>query len=143
MNISVNRIFSYGLLAAALSFGASYASAQQVTFHLPSETHWGRAVLESGDYKMSGGQASLGQTEFLVRGDSGSAFELPLVTDTQRESNSSYLQLVNINGTYYVDEYVSGPSGKTYKFALPKAARHQEMARAGGTIVAVTDSDSR
>ena len=48
-----SRIFSLTALAVGLGLTAIPASAQQAAFHLPFAVHWGRTVLEPGDYKLS------------------------------------------------------------------------------------------
>ena len=35
-------------------------------------------------------------------------------------SNRSYLQLVNVNGTYFVRKYTSGITGRLLMFSVPK-----------------------
>lgn len=51
-NLSVSLVKVAVMVLVAGCFGATLASAQEVTgkFNLPFETHWGKAVLAPGDY---------------------------------------------------------------------------------------------
>ncbi|MBV8552933.1 MAG: hypothetical protein JOY54_16690 [Acidobacteriaceae bacterium] len=142
MNRPLNRI-GFAILAVVVSMSASHAAAQQATFHLPVTAHWGQAVLQPGDYKMTSPEPALGSSTFFVRGADMAAYTLPLTTEDRRASSSSYLQLVKVDGTYFVEEYNDGSAGKLFTFALPKAARRQTIAHASGPVVAVTQSALR
>ncbi|MBV8812593.1 MAG: hypothetical protein JO033_28300 [Acidobacteriaceae bacterium] len=52
MSVSMGRIVKFAALAAFVGAGLMQG-AEQATFHLPFTAHWGHAVLEPGDYKLS------------------------------------------------------------------------------------------
>ena len=139
MSLSLNRILVLGILSAAVTFAAGNSAGGQATFHLPVEAHWGLAVLEPGDYRITSPDLSHSPETFLIRGPGGGAFVLPFVTNTQESSKKSYLTLERVNDTYFVTNYSVGPVGKEYLFATPKPARHQSMTSTE-TIVAVTNA---
>jgi hypothetical protein len=128
MNILLNRIFSFALLAAAAGTGAAQA-AQQATFHLPYEAKWGNVTLAPGDYKMALPQISLGQREFLLRGENMNAWVMPMTTDVDalsiNPSDKNYLQLVNVDGVFFVSRYQAGTNSVIFNFKVPKS-RHKE-----------------
>lgn len=135
MYFKSSRAFVSTAVAAGLALTALQANAQQVKFHLPFEAHWGAAVLEPGDYTLSVPVAEL-QPIFRVSGDRKSSMILPMEMETQHTSSGSFLQLVNVNGTYFVKEYKSGPTGKTFSFAVPKPVVETSIASAGTTEIA-------
>jgi hypothetical protein len=136
MNILVGRILNLAALAAFASTGLMQG-AQQATFHLPVTAHWGRAVLEPGDYKMSLPAPYPGENQFLVRGARHSAFELPMLTDIKKPSRSSSLQLVKINGNYFVRQVSIGSTGKTFTFSVPKTSHRQEVETSENRTLAI------
>jgi hypothetical protein len=128
MNILLNRIFSFALLAAAAGTAAAQAG-QQVRFHLPYEAKWGNVALAPGDYSVVLPQVSLGQREFLIRGENGNAWVLPMATDVDalsiNPSDKNYLQLVNVDGVFFVSKYQAGANKVVFNFKVPKS-RHKE-----------------
>ena len=140
MNMSLSSTLSIALLSSALTLGAAKGNAEQASFHLPVEAHWNSAVLQPGDYRIVAPTLGVNEPAFVIRGDAGAIYALPLVADIQQTSNSSYLVLQKVNGTYFVTKYSSGVSGKAFLFATPKQARHQSIAKTNSTIVAVTNS---
>jgi hypothetical protein len=128
--MNMNRISSLGLLAITAAVGAAHAEVQ-AKFHLPVQARWGKMTLAPGDYKVSLPQASLGNRQFIVAGDRMTGVIQPLVTDEDRgttpNSSASYLQLVNVDGTYFIAQYRSGASGKTFSFAVPKPKHRLEI----------------
>lgn len=137
MNVLLGRIISLTALAAFASTGVMQA-AEQATFHLPVTAHWGMAVLQPGDYKLSLPSPGLGKTLLRVESTGNSVFELPLVVDVQSTSNSSYLQLREIDGNYYVTAFSSGESGKKYEFSAPKTRQKEQLAKSGDSSVSVS-----
>jgi hypothetical protein len=121
MHLSKNMI-GFALLASVLSVGSSFAE-QLVNFHLPVPVKWGNTILEPGDYRMEIPSSSLGLPSVNMKNAKRSVMVLPLMTsssDSSKLSNRSYLQLVNVNGTYFVRKYTSGVTGRTLTFAIPK-----------------------
>jgi hypothetical protein len=136
-----SRALSLAAIAAGLGLTAMNASAQQARFYLPVEAHWGRAVLEPGDYKLS---LPMGDSPnhliHLTGGGKGSMF-VPQVTETQQfDSSRSYIKLVNVKGTYFVREYKSGPAGLLFTFGVPKSSREALVASAPATTIQVADA---
>ena len=143
MNRFWNRMSGFGIIGAALILTAANAAAQQATFHLPFEAHWGMAVLQPGDYRLSAPENSLGRTEFYVRGQNMAAYALPLVAEEQPTSLRAYLVLVNVNGEYFVEQYSSGMAGKLFTFTIPKSARHESLAQRAGMVIPVKNTAVR
>ena len=141
MSLFFNRILVVSLLTSAITFAAGNGLGEHASFHLPVEAHWGTAVLQPGDYKMV--TPDFGQEAFVIRGPEGGVFVLPQVTDTNTVSDACYLKLQEVNGSYFIIEYLAGPAGKTYSFRAPKEARHQSFADGHGRLVAVTTSSMR
>jgi hypothetical protein len=136
----MNRMLSFGVLAMLAAVGAAQAG-EQARFHLPFEARWGGVVLAPGDYKVSLPETSLGVPQFILKGTDRDKYIQPLVTDYdggfRRDASRSYLQLVKVNGTYFVAKYCSGPTGKTFNFATPKHKRQVQMADQEAVEVAV------
>jgi hypothetical protein len=134
--MSMNRIFRFGLLVMTAAAGAVHA-AEQAKFHLPFGARWGEVTLAPGDYKVALPEASLGNRQFVVRGKDvqgkdKTGYVQPLVADSddslRHDPNHSYLQLVKVNGTYFVAKYRSGSTGQLFSFAVPKQKREVRMA---------------
>ena len=128
MRISFAHIFSLATVAA-LASTVTMQAAPQGKFHLSTPAYWGQAKLPAGDYTIVMPAPSLGHSGFLIEGDNKTVFEYPLVTNTTGEySASNILKLSEYDGNYYIREFASGATGKTFTFPVPKAIRRQEMA---------------
>ncbi len=127
MGISIARIIQSAGIVAFASTGLMQA-AQQATFHLPVAAHWGSVLLKPGDYHVSLPEISQGERAFRVTGNGKSMFELALTTDVRNASKHSQLELLPVNGNYFVREFSYGPIGRTFTFAVPKASRREEVA---------------
>jgi hypothetical protein len=129
--MSMNRIFSFGLLVMTAAAGAVHAG-EQAKFHLPFGVRWGEVTLAPGDYKVALPEASLGNRQFVVQGKDKTGYVHPLVADSddslRHDASHSYLQLVKVNGTYFVAKYRSGSTGQLFSFAVPKQKREVQMA---------------
>jgi hypothetical protein len=129
--MKMNRILSLSLAAMTIAAGAAHA-AVQAKFHLPFEARWGQVTLTPGDYQVLLPEPSLGNRQFLVTGDDRSGYIQPIVTDsyesTTRDASRGSLRLVKVNGAYFVSQYRSGASGKTFTFAIPKESRRTKWA---------------
>jgi len=121
--MSMRHIFSFGLLAMTIAAGSVHA-AVQAKFHLPVGARWGQMTLAPGDYKVLLPEGSLGVRQFTVKGDAKTGYVQPVVTDDNdglvNESGGSYLQLVKVDGTFFIAKYRSGATGKMFSFAVPK-----------------------
>jgi hypothetical protein len=121
MNIFVNRILGFGLLTA---LAGGLQAAEQAKFHLPMAVTWGSVVLQPGDYSVSLPQIGVAHREFVLN-NQGKTMFIPVMSTQERvteysSSDKSRLLLRNINGTYYVESYQSGPREKEFSFKLPK-----------------------
>lgn len=131
-------LLSFGTLAAALLLAASHASAQQSTFSLPFQAQIGGAKLRPGTYRMHLPTPTTSVRVVYLDGDNKVQAVLPRSIDYDRDaSGRSYLELVNIRGMYFVEKFVSGLSGATCRFAVPKMPISELMAKK--TYIPVTD----
>ncbi len=131
MYFSSSSILSLAALAAGLGLTATGASAQQATFHLPFAAHWGSTVLESGDYKLSDTTGQSGSHLIYVSQRGRGEVILPEASEIQPlHFDRSSLELVNVNGAYFVRRYRSALTGQVFTFAVPKAKPETEMASA-------------
>jgi hypothetical protein len=137
--MSMKHIFGFGLLVMTVAAGAAQAEVQ-AKFHLPFGARWGEMTLAPGDYVMQLPEASLGVRQFTVTGDHKTGYVQPVVTDYHdaltNDSDRSYLQLVKVNGTYFVTKYRSGATGKLFSFAVPthkhkKGTTEEEVVKLG------------
>jgi hypothetical protein len=136
--MSNNRLFGAATLALASALAVSHASAQEATFKLPVSAHFGNAMLQPGEYRMTVPSPVKSIYVIYLSGGGKVQATLPAVIDTQELSDRSYLELENVGGTYFVRKYISGVTGKAYTFSIPKAARRQTVANTPVTTVAVT-----
>jgi hypothetical protein len=124
--MKMKHILSYGLLITTIAVGSAHA-AVQAKFHLPVGVHWGAMTLAPGDYKLSLPEGALGVRQFTVTGGDKTGYVQPTVTDDNAglfdDSTRSYLQLVKVNGAFFVAQYRSGATGKLFSFAVPKHKR--------------------
>jgi hypothetical protein len=138
MYFKPSRILGLAALAAGLGLTATPASAQQATFHLPFVAHWGTTVLEPGDYKLSASGEWSGIYMIQVFQQGHSSRILPQSIDLPHgHLDRSSLELVNVNGAYFVRRYQSALTGQVFTFSVPKAAPETEMASAAVRAVPV------
>ena len=141
MHSRSNRILGLAALAVGLGLTAQRASAQQETFHLPFAAHWGPMVLESGDYKLSAPAGQSGNHLIYVSEPGHNKMVLAQSTEIQpRYFERSSLELVNVNGAYFVRRYRSAINGQAFTFAVPKGTPETEMASAAVTSVPVASA---
>jgi len=137
MNNSLVRMFKFAALMA-VGGTALMQAAQQATFHLSVVTHWGRSVLQPGDYKMYLPDQALGQNLLKVEGAGKTVYIFPLVSELKKRSTSSRLDLSEIDGEYFVHDYCDGILGKQFTFQTPKTPRREQAAakHASSSVVA-------
>jgi hypothetical protein len=132
MNIFVKRILGIGLFGAIASVGALQAQ-QQAKFHLPFTATWNKVVLPPGDYTLSVPGLAVSPRGFLLNGPDTKAFILPMSagagTYAAADDTHSYLKLVNVDGTYYVESYESGPTSTEFGFKTPKPRIRLQMSK--------------
>jgi len=142
MHSRSNRILGLAALAVGLGLTAQHASAQEaVTFHLPFAAHWGPMVLESGDYKISTLTGQSGNHLIYVSEPGHSKMVLAQSSETQpRHFDRSSLELVNVNGAYFVKKYRSALTGQIFTFPVPKGTPEAEMASNAVTSIPVASA---
>jgi len=119
MNFSINRIFGFVALAGLAGACCSQA-AVQASFHLPVSAHWGIATLAPGDYRIQVRDLTAGNKQVVIEGKGHTMYAMPVGVDRQDHLDKSSLQLVELNGDYFVRELRSETSGQTYTFQVPK-----------------------
>ena len=135
MKFSMTRLFTVSTFVVALGLGASQANAQRVTFNLPVEAHWGTTVLHPGTYTFDAPATLTINPVFSLRGGDGTRLVVPQVVNKEAAFGRSYLTLANVDGSYYVQEFVSGARATALEFAIPKAG-HRELRAQIGVLVA-------
>ncbi len=115
--------------AALMTLGgtALMQASEHVKFHLSNTTHWGNAVLQPGDYTMILPEDSIGRHQIRIDGQGSSVYVFPLLTDTTDTSESSRLELKEVNGETFVKGLYCGRLGKQYLFHTPKGTQHAEQ----------------
>jgi hypothetical protein len=138
MSIHLASLTKFAAIAV-LAGATSMQGAQQGTFHLPMEAHWGSALLQPGDYRIElptvGTQVI---TQFLIVDSNGKGvFEVPTYAEQKSVSDRSWLTLTNVDGEYVVSEYSSGSSGKRYAFPVPNALRRHLTTKSAENTLAL------
>ncbi|MGA8029834.1 MAG: hypothetical protein WB992_22045 [Bryobacteraceae bacterium] len=129
MNLTVTRLITASAFVVALSLGASQAGAQNAKFKLPVEARWGSIVLPPGDYTLRAPDSTYGAHIFYLQSNEGTKMTLPAIVNTEAASGPSRLNLVNVDGTYYVQEYVSETKGTAIEFGIPKSNQRELTAQ--------------
>lgn len=123
MNFFAKIITPLAAIAAAL-FSAGNASAQQATFHLDRAAVWNGVTLPAGSYRLHMPQAGPVTNQFTLDSTTSRMFIVPMSVDAYGgrsiPNGSDYLQLVRVNGTYYVRKYESKTKATAYYFNMPK-----------------------
>jgi hypothetical protein len=112
-----------GVLAMALMVSTGSGLAQDAfvgKFTLSSETYWGTAVLEPGDYTIRMPSSSSPNLIFL-RGQNKAAILLAVGSDNKAISRLSELTLVEVDGKYVVRTFEVGDLGLVLDYQVPKA----------------------
>jgi hypothetical protein len=122
MNLLTKYVWSGLAVLAALSLTASHAQAQQGTFHLPVEAHWGPVVLPPGLYQISVPKRAVWPEMMELSSHGKTIAILPELEASHPPSAHSYLSLVKIEGAYAIREFDSGASGQVFTFPLPKTS---------------------
>jgi hypothetical protein len=119
--------FGVGLLAIAGGLTASQANAENLrgSFNLPFEAHWGRVVLQPGEYRLSiSTEASMFGVIYLTR--DGKTVMIPVGSSRLiPESERSSLRVENIGEAHVIREFNSGVMGKQLIFLVPKSVKKQ------------------
>ena len=134
MNWSITRLVSTSAFIAALGLATSQANAQRATFNLPSEARWGSTLLHPGTYTLDSSDSPSIRPVYYLHGNDGTKLVAPQIVGKGAASGRSYLQLVNVDGTNYVREFVFGANATALRFAIPKAV-HRELSAQDRVLV--------
>jgi hypothetical protein len=126
MKFSLSRIFVLSTLGLAVSLGSAYAG--QATFHLPFSAHWGAAYMVPGDYRITLPEVGSPASIFYLQSKSQHGFAVAGMFSQDKPQEKSYLKLVNVNGEFYVKQYVSATNGNVFLFPTPKPSQRQQIA---------------
>ncbi|MBV8865332.1 MAG: hypothetical protein JO210_08035 [Acidobacteriaceae bacterium] len=137
MNSTTKRAVNVAALVAATCLTAFRANAERARFDLPVEAHWGAAILKPGRYTFDVPPASSWPQQIFLTQNGRTIQILPAIESSSAESNRSYLRLVTVKGTYFVREYSSGQSGKSFTFQVPKSNPHELGLNAPGMDIEV------
>lgn len=139
MKINFKRTLGIAGFAAAISLIALPLNAQQGRFNLPFEAHWGNAVLAPGAYRLNGPSITAPIGVLYISGNGITQMAVPAVTELGKDSDHSYLKVVNVGGVYVVREFVSGATGRNYTFGIPKTLRLRMSPKADHEMATVID----
>ena len=133
MNFETKWVRRTTVLSVAVFLVAFSASAAHATFDLPVEAHWGSVVLKPGKHSFDVPLASSWPQQISLT-DNNRRISISAITELSGvDSDYSYLRLVAVGGTYFVQEYRSGPTGRQFTFWTPKPS-HSETGESPGTI---------
>ena len=121
MNLTITRLLTASAFVVALSLGASRANAQNAKFNLPVEARWGTILLSPGNYTLRVPDTASGSHIFYLQSNEGTKMTVPTIVNTETATGPGRLKLVSVDGTYYVEEYVSATSGTAIEFRVPKS----------------------
>jgi hypothetical protein len=110
-----------------LSGTALLQASEHASFHLASATHWGATVLPPGDYRMTLPNEGIGERQMKIEGQGKTVYVFPMVADPKAPSDSSHLELKQVNGQAYVKGLYSGLSGREYLFHTPKSTQLERV----------------
>ncbi len=111
-------------LGILFGLGAGSANAQQASFTLPFEAHWGQAVLQPGEYKVHFPSGADSSRVVQVLGNGKIDLIVPQVTDYRmNETGIGHLTLVNDGGIYKVTGITDITGGRNFSFAVPGLPR--------------------
>ena len=141
MNTFVTRILGIGLFTLVSGAGALHAG-QQAKFHLPVKATWGGVVLQPGDYSLSMPEVAISNHQFWLTGEGKNVLIPVMSTNFNYAGYGSYdrseLTLTNVDGTFYIDSYKSGPSAKEFNFYVPSAKHRMRVGKREVTKVDVS-----
>lgn len=138
MRLVNHSVFRAAGIAIALALSAL---AGQGSFTLPVVAHLGNATLSPGDYRIITSEPIGGVYVVYLYGNGKLQATLPLGVGSQPEPDRSYLELVNVGGTYFVRKYNAGVAGRAFTFNIPKKARHQAIANVRATSLPVNTGE--
>lgn len=127
MNFVKHCALSVSILAVAAGLTASQANAQTLkgTFNLPFEAHWGTAVLQPGEYRMSIKRQPSTLPVIYLTGQGETRMVLIGTSRAIQESDHSYLRVEKIGQTQVIREFNSGVTGEQLIFLVPKSIKNE------------------
>lgn len=125
MKFSLSRIIVLSTLGLAVSLGSAYAG--QATVHLPFGAHWGAAYMVPGDYRITLPEGGSPASIFYFQSKSQGGLAVAGIFSVGEPQDKSSLKLVNVNGEYYVKQYVVAANGKVFLFPTPKPSHQQQV----------------
>ena len=130
-----NRILVITAFAlAAVCASATPAAAQGVykgSFTLPHEVRWQNAALPAGDYTFE--MKSLEASSLIrLNGPKGSQF-IPALVANEKASDQSMLVIETRGSVSVVTELRLSGTGRTFRYAAPKAPKDVELAQGAVT----------
>jgi hypothetical protein len=131
-------IMNASVIAMAIYCGVPSAEAEQISFDLAVEAHWGTIILQPGHYSLEVPSAASWPQRICVTQNGKRHCISPLVEEVAEESQRSYLRLVTVGSEYFVREYDSGPTGKRFTFRVPKATSDEADATRSSIAVPET-----
>ncbi len=116
-------------LAALTAAGASAQTITQATFTLPTQTYWNDVLLQPGEYTLTLDRSLAGIQLVHVRGEGATATFLTPAGSEESYGHSCF-KVDEVNGSYIIREFDSGLLGRSYRFAVSKAARNHLLSGA-------------
>lgn len=137
MHLNKNRAVRAAGIAIGFVLTATLALAGEASFQLPVETHFGNVTLSPGNYRiMTPSSTSSVRVVYFYGGGKLRAI-LPLTVGNE-PGPGSYLQMVSVDGKYYVQTYNAGMARQTFTFPIPKSV---EKAASVRKITATAEED--
>lgn len=129
MNLLTNRVLSATLFATSFAATASHANARPGTFTLPFEAHWGTAVLEPGEYTICARPGMSWPQIIEISGHGKTVSTFAAMETPQEHSASASLRVLNVGERHFIQQFSSGPDGKSFTFLVPKAVEKELAAK--------------
>jgi hypothetical protein len=133
MKATYNKLYTVAaigfLTVCASVIPASAQNAIVGHFTLTHEIRWQNADLHAGDYTFR----TEGRTgPMIVTGPDGSVFELASVVN-RKSDGSSVIKLERRGGTFYVRELDLPQLDMQFRYNVPSAPKHEELAQGPAT----------
>jgi hypothetical protein len=118
-------IAAVGLFAVCASPRPASAQSVQGSFTLSHEIRWQNANLPAGDYTFSM-ESVARPIKMILRGPSGSVFELSSATSERKTDEPSSLTLERRGGTSFVRELYLADLGLHIRYGVPKIPKNEK-----------------
>ncbi len=131
--ISITRFAIALAVAGGLAFIPARASAQTInvkgSFDLPVSARWSQMKLIPGHYTLTIQRSLAGIQLIRLQGPEGSQIDALMGYSPIKATDTNYLRLVRIAGTYAVKEFHCAASGQVFTFHAPKDLRMEARNR--------------